>query len=86
MKLQAHHKKNDKFSQIDKFILIPKKNWDDFQLGESSYTINGKQINLRVYDCPCDCSGKMHSHRIIDLRDAWEDLALSDGANVNIDR
>lgn len=84
MKLTAHFNEKRKFSDIDKFILIPKKFWEYFSLGESKYKLNDKNLSLRVYDVPCDCSGEMHTHRLIDLRDIWDELGLKDGQEIEI--
>lgn len=86
LKLKAHNTKISKFSEIDKLILIPKKNWDDFPLGESEYRLSGKKKPLRVYDVPCDCSHQMHNHRILDLRDVWDELRIVDGNEMEIER
>lgn len=86
LKLKAHENKISKFSEIDKLILIPKKNWDDFELGEKEYGLNGKRLKLRVYEIPCDCSHQMHNHRILDLRDIWSELKITDGDEMEIER
>jgi len=66
--------------------LVPKRNWDDFVVGEGEYSVNSEKFSLRVYDVPCDCNQKMHTHRIVDLGPAWEKLGLSEGAEVEIER
>ncbi len=86
MKLTAHYNKQGKFSEIDRFILIPKKIWEDFSPGISDYKINDRKFTLRVYDVPCDCTGNMHTHRLIDLRDIWDDLGIEDGQILEISR
>jgi hypothetical protein len=86
LRLKAHNKKISKFSEIDQLILIPKKNWDDFPLGEGDYRLNGKKFKLRVYDIPCDCSQEMHNHRILDLRDIWNEEGMSEGKEMEIMR
>ena len=86
LKLKCHKNKIEEFSEIDKMILIPKKSSDEFEVGEGEYSLNGQKMLLRVYDVPCNCSQKMHTHRIIDLREAWDKLNLSDGQEVEIER
>jgi len=86
LKFKAHHGKISKFSEIDKLILIPKKNWEDFPLGEGEYRLNGKKQMLRVYDIPCDCSHEIHNHRILDLRDIWDELEIKNGNGMEIEK
>jgi len=84
--LKAHDKKVGKLNEIDKSILVPKKNWGDFELGEGEYKINGKSTKLRVYDVLCDCDNQPHTHRILDLRSIWDDLGLKNGDELEIGR
>jgi len=85
MILKAYDKKFNEYSDIDKFILVPKKVWDDIAVGEQEISINQKKVKLRVYDVPCDCAGvAMHSHRIIDLRNIWDKLGLKDSQELEI--
>lgn len=84
LKLKCHANKIGEFSEIDKIILIPKKISDEFEVGEDEYSLDGQKMRLRIYDIPCNCSQKMHTHRIIDLREVWEKLNLSDGQEVEI--
>jgi hypothetical protein len=86
MKLKVHDKKISDYSEIDKIIFIPKKISDEFVLGENSIKIDGIKFTLRVYDLLCDCNKQMHTHRVVDLRDVWEDLNLVDGKEVEIER
>ena len=86
IQLKAHNKSIGKLNKIDKLILVPKKFWADFPSGVSDYKLNGKNLTLRVYDVPCDCSGPDHTHRIVDLRDVWESLKLTDGTILEIER
>ena len=84
--LKVHFGRLGSFSEIDRFILIPKKYWDDFIPGETKLKIKGEQVSVRIYDIPCDCSIKMHTHRIIDLRDIWEKLQIKNGDEVEVTR
>ncbi len=86
MKLKAHNKILGTHSEIDKFLLVPKKLWDEFGEGEIGVSINGKRVKIRVYDILCDCVGEEHHHRLIDLRQVWDDLKISDGDNVIIEK
>jgi len=86
IRLKAHNKKVSEYSDIDKLILIPKKLWEDFPLGEGEYILSGKKLKLRIYEIPCNCNPVKHVHRIIDLRDKWEELNLSEGIELEIGR
>jgi len=86
IRLKAHNKTVGKLNKIDKLILVPKKYWEDFPAGESEYRLNHEKLKLRVYDIPCDCSGPNHTHRIVDLRDIWDELNLIDGSDLEIER
>lgn len=86
IRLKAHSHAVGKHSTIDKLILIPKKICDDFTVGESEYILNNKKLKLRVYDVPCDCSSPTHTHRIVDLRDVWDQLNLKEGSELEIER
>ena len=86
MQLKAHNKKISDYSEIDKIVLVPKKISDEFTLGPQHLKINGKKMELRVYDLPCDCNKEMHTHRVIDLRDIWEEMSLSEGDVLEIER
>ena len=86
IRLKAHSRSVGKLNEIDKLLLIPKKNWDDFPVGEGEYKLNSKKLKLRVYDVPCDCSGEDHVHRIVDLREVWNNLALQEGTSLEVER
>ncbi len=86
MKLKVHDKPFNEYTQIDKFVLVPKKMRDDITLGDQTLKINDKSVDVRVYDIPCDCTGSMHSHRLIDLRDIWKDLDLEADQEIEISR
>ena len=86
MKLKAHDKQITSYSEVDKIVLIPKKIWEDFELGKNNLKINGNPFSLRVYDLPCDCNKQMHTHRVIDLREVWGELNLKDGQVLEIER
>lgn len=83
MKLKYHTKPISQFTQIDRYLLIPKKMADDFPEGEISLNINGKKISTRVYDIFCDCRPEKHTHKIIDLRDC-KNLDLDEGREVEV--
>jgi len=86
MKLKTHNKPINEYTEIDKFLLIPKKLWEDFNIGEMTLKLDGKSICLRVYEIPCDCVAPHHQHRIIDLRDVWDELKLSANSEIEISR
>lgn len=86
MKLKAHNKEFNEYTQIDKFALVPKKMWEEIETGNQSLSVNGKDTSVRVYDVPCDCTGVMHSHRLIDLRDIWDKLGLEANRDIEISR
>ena len=84
MKLKVHDKAFNQFTEIDKFILLPKKAWDDLGIGEQEISLNQKRLKVRVYDVPCDCTGEMHSHRLVDLRSVWGKLGVTGGQDVEL--
>ena len=84
MVLKFHSEALNEHTKIDKFALVPKKFWGNFQLGENKLAISGRAGSFRVYDIFCECVGPSHTHRIIDLRSHWQKLGLSDGDKINI--
>lgn len=86
MKLKVHNKEFNEYTQIDKFALVPKKMWEEIETGSQSLSINGKNVTVRVYDVPCDCTGAMHSHRLIDFRSVWDKLDLKANQDIEISR
>ena len=86
LNLKAHSGRLGSFSEIDRFVLIPKKYWDDFLVGVTKFKIKGKKVSVRIYDIPCDCYPKKHTHRIIDLRNIWGDLQIKNGEELPITR
>jgi len=84
MKLKVFTKAFNDFTEIDKFIVVPKKIWNDIEIGEQALNIKGTAIKVRIYDIPCDCTGAMHSHRLIDLRNVWDKLKLQDKEEVEV--
>lgn len=84
VRLRVHSKPFNEHTKIDKFLMIPKKLWGDFETGLIVVQINGKKIKTRVYDIYCECIGKQHTHRILDLREAWKELGLQDNLEVEI--
>lgn len=83
MKLKYHTKPISQFTQIDKYLLIPKKIADGFPEGEIILNVNGRKISTRVYDIFCDCRAQRHTHKIIDLRNC-ENLNLIEGQEVEV--
>ncbi len=86
MKLKVHNREFNEYTQIDKFALVPKKMWSEIEVGNQSFSINGKNTIVRIYDIPCDCTGAMHSHRLIDLRSVWDKLKLEPNQDIEISR
>lgn len=86
MKLTISSKSLSSYSEIDKFALIPKKLWDDFGLGEKELSINGRNFKVEIIEMLCDCMGtnKNHEHRIIDLREIWDELDLTGQKEISI--
>lgn len=86
MKITISSKTLSSYSEIDKFALIPKKQWADFELGEHELIINGKNEKVEIIEMLCDCVGpdKIHQHRIIDLRNVWDDLSLESKKEIEI--
>jgi len=86
LRLKCHSHKISEFSEIDRMLLVPKKVSDEFEVGEGEYILGGQKLQLRIYDIPCNCSKTMHTHRIIDLREIWDKLRLTDGQELEIER
>lgn len=86
IKLKVHDKTLSKMSDIDKFFLVPKKQWDYFPLGENQLKLNGKDLKILIRDIPCECSQELHYHRIADLREIWDELELKDGQEIGVDK
>lgn len=86
IKLKVHDKTLSQMSEIDKFFLVPKKQWDYFPLGENDLTIDGKSLKIWIHDIPCECSQELHYHRIADLREVWSVLGLKNGQEVRVDK
>jgi len=84
LRLKAHDKPINEYTQIDKFLLVPKKLWNYFEKGENELRLNNQKLRTRIYEIPCDCVLPRHSHRIIDLRESWEKLKLSNGQEVEV--
>lgn len=84
LKLKFHDKIFNQYTQIDKFLFVPKKLLEDFQEGEMEFLINGKKTKTRVYDIFCDCRPEKHTHRIVDLREQASNLGLKNGQEVEI--
>jgi len=86
LKLKTHGEPINQYTDIDKYLLVPKKLWGDFELGESELKIDGQKIRTRVYDIFCECTMPKHNHRIVDLRDVWVKLNLKENQEVEIER
>ena len=84
LKLKAHSKIFNQFTEIDKFLLIPKKLNDEFEIGEMRVKLNDQKVTVRIYDIPCDCNKTKHTHRLLDLRDTWDRLRLKPNQPVEI--
>jgi len=86
IKLKAHNKVLGQFSEIDKFLLVPKKLWDEIGEGDATLRLNGEKVKTRVYDILCNCVGEEHHHRLIDLRELWEKMGIQDGDEITVER
>jgi len=86
IKLKAHNKPISEFTEIDKYLLVPKKLWDDVLPGEIEIFLEGKKMKLRVYNVPCSCVPQKHQHRIIDVRDIWDSQNLKANQEVKIEK
>ncbi len=86
IKLKAHNKPISEFTEIDKYLLVPKKLWDDFPPGETRLIVSRKRVSLRIYDVPCECVPQKHQHRIIDLRAIWQDFKIEENQELSIDK
>lgn len=84
--LKTHTKPINEHTDIDRYLLVPKKNWGDFEIGDLELKINGINIKTRVYDVFCECVTPKHNHRIIDLRDMWSKLDLKENIEVEVER
>lgn len=86
IKLKFHTKPINEFTDIDRYLLVPKKLWDDFPAGETNLKINGKNVKTRVYDIFCECTLPKHNHRIIDLRSTWQQVDAKENEEVKVER
>jgi len=86
LKLKVQNKKFNDFTEIDRFVLIPKKFWEDFIDGINKITINGTKVNARIYTVPCTCIGNTHTHKILDLRPFWNKFDLKHEDEIEIDK
>lgn len=86
IKLKVHDKTLSQMSEIDKFFLVPKKQWEYFPLGENELIINKNKLKIWVHEIPCECSHELHYHRIADLRDVWTNLNLKNDQEVEVDK
>jgi len=86
IKLKVHTKPISKQTDIDKYLLVPKKLWSDFEAGEMSLKLNGTKVKTRIYEIPCNCVGEEHIHRIIDLRELWEKLDLKENSELEVEK
>lgn len=86
LKLKVQSKKFNDFTEIDKFVLIPKKYWENFKDGINKITIGGVKVSARVYEIPCTCIGNNHTHKIFDLRPFWDRLDLEHEEEIEIDK
>lgn len=84
LKLKTHNRRFNEFTEIDKFVLVPKKAWDDLPQGITEIMINNQKEKIKIFDVPCNCTGQIHSHKIIDLRDIWEKLKLENDQKIEI--
>lgn len=84
LKLRVHIKPFNEYTDIDKYLVVPKKLWEDFQPGESQLTLKGIKSKVRIYDIPCECVGSMHNHRLIDLREEFNKIGLKDNEEIEI--
>lgn len=87
MKISISQKNISSYSEIDKFALIPKKLWSDFELGEKELMLDGRKLKVEILEMLCDCMGanKTHQHRIIDLREFWDELSLDGKKEINVE-
>jgi len=86
IKLKVHDKTLSKMSDIDKFFLVPKKQWEYFPLGENVLLIDGQTVKIWIHDIPCECSQELHYHRIADLREVWENFKMTNGQEIKVDK
>lgn len=84
IKLKAHNKPFNEFTDIDKFLVVPKKMWGEIALGSLKLKIKNLNVTVRIYDIPCSCIGKMHSHRLIDLRGVWDKVQIKENEKVTV--
>jgi len=86
IKLKTHNRSINKYTEIDRYLLVPKKLWDDFETGEFKVKINGTWIKTRIYDIFCECVGPKHTHRVLDLRESWDRLGLKENQKVEVEK
>jgi len=86
IKLKVHDKPFNEYADIDKFLVVPKKLWDDIKAGEITLKLNESRVKVRVYDIPCNCVGKMHQHRLVDLRSVFDKLGLKEADELTVEK
>jgi len=86
LRLKAHSQPLNEYTKIDKFVLVPKKLWDELTVGKIEFKLKGKKVKTRIYDIPCDCNQRMHTHRLIDLRDEWDRLEITSGEELTLEK
>lgn len=84
LKLKFHNSPINQYTQIDRYLLIPKKYSDSFPEGEVNFEMMGRAVKTRVYDIFCDCRKEKHTHKIIDLRDITTDTSIENNQEIEI--
>lgn len=84
LKLKYHDSPLNQYTQIDKYIFVPKKFSENFPEGEITVNLLGESIKTRVYDIFCDCRPEKHTHKVIDLREIHICNKLKNNQEVEI--
>jgi len=84
LKLKYHNRPINEFTEIDSYLMVPKKLHQNFPEGEIEITLLGRKFKTRVYDIYCECTLPKHIHKIIDLRGFKLRKDLMEGEEVEI--
>ncbi|OQA53221.1 MAG: hypothetical protein BWY43_00148 [candidate division WS2 bacterium ADurb.Bin280] len=84
IKLKYHSHPINEFTEIDKYLMVPKKLHEDFPEGEIEIRLQNKKFSTRVYDIYCECTGSKHIHKVIDLRKFEGTNDFSEGEEIEI--
>jgi len=84
LKLKFHDSPINQYTQIDRYLFVPKRFSDSFGEGEIKFEMLGQTVKTRVYDVFCDCRDDKHTHKIIDLREIKTKNPIENNQEIEI--